>query len=403
MKSKLLILVLFAAAVAGILFFGRQRAQTATNASVSAEPGAAAPAPVPPAPRETVTLPFVYSTEKKEWLDAAIAEFSGAHPEIKIEAVGKGSLEASDAILDGSLKPVLWSPADSLVLQLFASDWLTKNGAAAFGEGDDAPDPLLLSPLVFVAWEDRARALESFGGGTITWKTIHKAVATNQGWPAVKGKADWGFVKLGHTDPTRSNSGLQALVLIALEFYGKNNGTELHVEDVLKPEFQKFLRELEGGVTRFENSTGTFMTDMVRFGPSKYDLAIVYESSAISQLANAQGRWGNLRVYYPKLTLWSDHPLGILRAPWVTDAQRAAARLFATFLRSRPVQERALRFGFRPAETSVPLKTNDAQNPFTRLAEFGVKTDVPSVAAPPDAAVIRNLTALWTRQRQAAR
>lgn len=403
MKSKLLILVLFAAAVAGVLFFNRQRADTALAPSLSAEPGPAPSGSPAAAPSQVVTLPFVYSTEKKEWLDAAIAEFALAHPEIKVEATGKGSLEASDAILDGSLKPVLWSPADSLVLQLFASDWLTKNGQAVFGEGDDAPDPLLLSPLVFVAWEDRARALVSFGGGTITWKTIHKAVASNQGWPAVKGKADWGFVKLGHTDPTRSNSGLQALVLIALEYYGKNTGTELHVEDVLKPDFQKFLRELESGVTRFENSTGTFMTDMVRFGPSKYDLAVVYESSAISQLSNAQGRWGNLHVYYPKLTLWSDHPLGVLRAPWVSEAQRAAARQFAAFLRSRPVQERALRFGFRPAETSVPLKTADAQNPFTRLSEFGVRTDVPSVAAPPDAAVIRNLTALWTRQRQAAR
>ncbi len=399
MKSKVLILVLFVAAALGIFFFNRRGSTPGTAPLASAEPPPTRAA-LPAAPSVVTELPFVYSTEKKDWVDAAVAEFATLHPEIKVVPVGKGSLEASDGILDGSLKPVLWSPADSLVLRLFAGDWLTKNGQAAFGEGDDAPEPLLLSPLVFVAWEDRARALESFGGGTITWKTIHKAVSSNQGWPTVKGKAEWGFVKLGHTDPTRSNSGMQALVLIALEFFGKNTGKELHVEDVLKPDFQKFLRELETGVTRFENSTGTFMTDMVRFGPSKYDMAVVYESSAISQLANAQGRWGNLRVYYPKLTLWSDHPLGILHAPWVTEAQHQAALEFASYLRSRPVQERALRFGFRPAETSVPLKTADAQNPFTRLAEFGVQTTVPSVAEPPDAAVIRNLLSLWTRIHQ---
>lgn len=402
MKSKIVILVLFVGAALAIFVFNRRGtnpgAALSTSASPEPLPGPSAP---PAPPREVTELPFVYSTEKKDWVEAAIAEFSSTHPEIKVTPVGKGSLEASDGILDGSLKPVLWSPADSLVLKLFAGDWLTKNGQAAFGEGDDAPEPVLLSPLVFVAWEDRARALESFGGGTITWKTIHKAVSSNQGWPTVKGKPEWGFVKLGHTDPTRSNSGMQALVLIALEYFGRNTGSELHVEDVLKPDFQKFLRELESGVTRFENSTGTFMTDMVRFGPSKYDLAVVYESSAISQLANAQGRWGNLRVYYPKLTLWSDHPLAILRAPWVSDAQRAAARQFASFLHSGPVQERALRFGFRPAETSVPLKTADAQNPFARLAEFGVQTTVPSVAEPPDAAVIRNLLSLWTRLHQA--
>jgi hypothetical protein len=163
----------------------------------------------------------------------------------------------------------------------------------------------------------------------------HHAVASNQGWPAVKGKADWGFVKLGHTDPTRSNSGLQALVLVALEFFGLRTGSELKVEYLLKPEFQKFLKELESGVTRFESSTGTFMTDMVRFGPSKYDLAVVYESSAISQISNAQGRWGNLRIYYPKLTLWSDNPAAVLRAPWVTDEQRAAGKKLIEFLHSR--------------------------------------------------------------------
>lgn len=395
MKSKILILLLFVAATLAILFFNRRAESPAGSEPISSAkpPGSAAPA----TPREVTELPFLYSTEKKEWLEAAAADFSAGHPEIKVLLVGKGSLEASDGILDGSLKPVLWSPADSMVLRLFAADWLTKNGQAAFGEGDDAPEPLLLSPLVFVAWEDRARALESYGGGTITWKTIHHAVASNQGWPTVKGKADWGFVKLGHTDPTRSNSGMETLVLIALEYFGRNSGSELRVEDVLKPEFQKFLGELESGVTRFESSTGTFMTDMVRFGPSKYDIAVVYESSAISQLSNAQGRWGNLRVYYPKLTLWSDHPLGILHAPWVSETQRAAARLFANYLRSRPVQERALHFGFRPAETSVPLKTTDPQNPFTRLAEFGVQAAVPPVAEPPSAAVIRNLISLWVR------
>jgi ABC-type glycerol-3-phosphate transport system substrate-binding protein len=387
---------LFAAAAIAILLYGRK----GSGPVAAPAPSAAAEPVVSTPPRPVVELPFIYSTEKKDWIEASVAEFSAAHPDIKVVLNGKGSLEASDGIMDGTLKPVLWSPADSLVLKLFAADWLTKNGQAAFGDGDDAPEPLLLSPLVFVAWEDRAKALVSFGGGTISWKTVHKAVSSNQGWPAVKGKADWGFVKLGHTDPTRSNSGLQTLVLIALEYFGRTTGSELKVEDILKPDFQKFLRELESGVTRFENSTGTFMTDMVRFGPSKYDIAVVYESSAISQLANAQGRWGNLRVYYPKLTLWSDHPIALLNAPWVTDAQRAAARQLSAFLRSKPVQERALHFGFRPAETSVPLKTADPDNPFTRLAEFGVLASVPSVAEPPDAAVIRNLLALWTRIHQ---
>src|SRR5262249_25636063 len=156
--------------------------------------------------------------------------------------------------------------------------------------------------------------------------------------------------KLGHTDPTQSNSGLQALYLMTLEFYGKPS---VDVGDLLKPDYQTFVKETEKGVTKFESSTGTFMTDMVRFGPSKYDVAVVYENLAVTEIEHAQGRWGNLRVYSPGTTLWSDHPAAIVQGDWVTDAQKKAARTWIAHLRSREVQERALGFGFRPGDPSV--------------------------------------------------
>ncbi len=150
-------------------------------------------------------------------------------------------------------------------------------------------------------------------------------------------------------------------------------------------------------MTKFEPSTGTFMTDMVRFGPSKYEIAVVYENLAISQFVNAQGRYGNLHVYYPQMTMWSDHPVALVQGDWVTDAQKTAARAWVSYLRSRPVQERALRYGFRPADTSVPLKTEDADNPFVKYAAQGVKLDLPAVAPTPEIGVVRNLTILWQR------
>jgi ABC-type sulfate transport system substrate-binding protein len=136
---------------------------------------------------------------------------------------------------------------------------------------------------------------------------------------------------------------------------------------------------------------------MVRFGPSKYDIAVVYENLAIAQLENAQGRWEPLRIYYPPVTLWSDHPAAVLTAEWVSPAQRDAGRALIAFLRSRPAQERALRFGFRPADPAVPIKTADAANPFARLAQYGVKVEIPPVADTPDGTVVRNLLMMWTR------
>src|SRR5262249_54891530 len=335
-NSRVLIIIGFLVAVGAIVFFTLRR-PGAPSAS-----GTAAEAPT----TASVELQFIYSTEKKGWIEFATEAFNKENPKIAVKLIGKGSLEAAQSIVEGREKPVLWSPADSMGINLAESDWETKNGSRLVApEGsEDGPQPLVLTPLVFVVWEDRADALLKAGKGQVSWKTIHDAIQSNQGWPAVGGKAEWGFVKLGHTDPTRSNSGLQALLLMTFEHYGKTSGLE--IAELLKPEYQKFIVTVEHGVPKFEASTGNFMTDMIRFGPSKYDIAVVYENLVISQIENAQGRWGNLKVYYPETTLWSDHPIAILSGDWVTDAQKKAAREFVAFLRSRPMQERALSYGF---------------------------------------------------------
>src|SRR5262249_8840241 len=281
-----------------------------------------------------VALTVLYSTEKKEWLEGATPAFAREHSDVDVQLVGKGALGARQAILDGQEKPGLWSPADSLVLGLGAADGTTKTGSlliAAEGSSD-APAPLVITPLVFVVWEDRAEPLLKAADGKLTWKALHDAIASNRGWPAVGGKPDWGFVKLGHTDPTRSNSGLEALLSMTLEYWKKSSG--LTVGDLLDPKYQAFVAEIEKGVGKFETSTGTFMDDMIRFGPSRFDIAWVYENLAASQLENAQGRWGNLKVYYPQTTVWSDHPIALLQTDWVTDAQKKAARQYIAFLRS---------------------------------------------------------------------
>ena len=127
---------------------------------------------------------------------------------------------------------------------------MVQEGHPALGVGaDDAvadaaerdPQPLLLSPLVFVVWQDRAEVLTAKTGGVLTWKAIREAVTSPKGWPAVGGKPAWGFVKLGQTDPSRSNSGLQALLSMTLEYYGKSSG--LTVEELLDEKYQQWVKE----------------------------------------------------------------------------------------------------------------------------------------------------------------
>jgi hypothetical protein len=361
----------------------------------SAPPSAPTPAPTP-ATMGPTEVSLLYSSEKKEWIEAAAGLFRKAHPEIRLSLTAMGSLEAARAIAEGKEKPVLWSPADSLAQNLAASDWRTAKGQDLFAsDGADRPQPLVITPLVFVAWEDRGVALLHASGGGIGWRTIHAGAVAQEGWPALGGKAAWGFLKVGHADPVRSNSGLQALYAMTLDFYGKPVGLE--VSDLLRPKYQAFVKEIEKAVPSLESSTTAFMTDMLRFGPSKYDVAVVYESLALAELGTADGRWGKLRLYYPTTTLWSDHPIEVLQAPWVTEPQKAAGRAFIAYLKSRPIQELAVTYGFRPADPAVPLRTGDAQNPFVRLADRGVKLDIPPMAPPPSGEVVHAMLQMWAR------
>ncbi len=92
------------------------------------------------------------------------------------------------------------------------------------------------------------------------------------------------------------------------------------------------------------------MRDMVLRGPSTFDGLLVYESVAIDYLKSAEGRWGELRVVYPKRNMWNDNPYYVLDVPWSSADQRKAAERFLDFLLSVPVQQRSLEHGFRPGE-----------------------------------------------------
>jgi hypothetical protein len=131
MKSKAIILILFVAALGAIVYINRGKI------GGNAAPPGGAVANQPTAP--LTEIEFAYGTEKEAWVKAAVETFNTANPRVKVKLTPIGSLEAAQAILNGTLKPTVWGPADSLVLNLLASDWQTKTGAALFAaSGDDA-------------------------------------------------------------------------------------------------------------------------------------------------------------------------------------------------------------------------------------------------------------------------
>lgn len=343
-----------------------------------------------------IELVFWYSTEKQEWLKTAIERFEAGNPTvggrpITVSLVGLGSGEIVQRVATqdwrGDPPPAVVSPASTLQIVLLKQKQVALAG--------DAPQPLVITPLVLVAWQERAKALWPNGPQPQSfWRDLHDALVDPGGWQAHGGQTQWGLVKFGHTSPLTSNSGTQTLLLLAYSFANKTNG--LSAADAKNPEFQTWLREIEAAVPEFGDSTGTFMASMAQFGPGKYDFGTAYENTALEQAAAAERNWGQkFQIYYPPATLLSDHPFAILAGSWVAPEQQEAARQLRSFLLSSPIQELALESGFRPANPNVDIRTNNQSNPFLNSQATGVKTDLGSQAELPPADVVCQLLDIW--------
>jgi len=83
---------------------------------------------------------------------------------------------------------------------------------------------------------------------------------------------------------------------------------------------------------------------------------VLYESSVADSYSRQPPTDLPVVAVYPREgTFWSDHPIGIVQRDWVKDEHREAAKLYIAYLRAEPQQRKALQYGFRPGDTSLPL------------------------------------------------
>ncbi|MBN2004396.1 MAG: substrate-binding domain-containing protein [Anaerolineae bacterium] len=355
-----------------------------------------------PAP-DPIPLSVLYSTEKTEWLEEAVEQFEATRPRvggrpIEITLTKSGSRELYLDVLDGKAQPDLISPASTLQISLLETLSNGKFGKSLVNPNDkNTCRPVLTSPLVVVAWKDRAEALWGDHPNGNMWRRMHDALVDPRGWEA-HNHPEWGYIKFGHTDPLKSNSGFQTLLLMTYNYYEKTQG--LTSADILSNrEYQQWLIEFEKSISKFGDSTGTYMEEIIAYGPSLYDFVAVYEATAIGQMENAVGRYGELRVYYPPATSLSDHPFCVLQADWVTPEKAQAARLFLDYLSGADMQQLALiKYGFRPVDGTVPL--DQTGSPFLRYAANGIQVQLPSQVETPQGAVLQTLLDFWQRNVQ---
>ncbi|MFN2290369.1 MAG: ABC transporter substrate-binding protein, partial [Anaerolineae bacterium] len=227
-------------------------------------------------PPDPIVVPVLYSTEKAEWMDEAVRRFEATHPRleghpIELELKKMGSREMYLTVLDGTEQPALISPASSLQIRLLEDLSASRFGAPVVDPRDPANcRPVLETPVVLVAWRDRAQVLWGDDPNGSLWLRLHDALTDPRGWEAY-GHPEWGYIKFSHTNPLKSNSGFQTLLLMTYNYFGKTSG--LTGADILSNEdYQRWLIEFESTISKFGDSTGTYMQEIVAYGPSLYDL-----------------------------------------------------------------------------------------------------------------------------------
>ena len=303
-------------------------------------------------------------------------------------------------------QPVIWSPA--------ASGWgaivnqrLTDNGETPI-VGDS--QPFMLTPLVIAMPKPMADAL-GYPATPVGFRDIVDLANNPDGWAAA-GHPEWGQFRLGKTNPNFSTSGLNFTIAEYYAATGKTSG--LTSEDLRRPEVGEFAQSVENAVVHYGDTTLTFLNNWARAdarGTSlTYASAVAVEEKSVLDYnsGNPDGvldagevaqppRVPLVAIYPEEGTLFSDNPLFVLDAPWVSAEQKEAAAKFSDFVTTPENQTKVLEFNFRPGNPQVPVGP-------PIVLENGVNPDEPqTLLEVPRPDVMVSILDTWAEQRKSAR
>jgi len=356
-----------------------------------------------PARPQVVRIQVITALPVESWVQAAADEFSAAGH--KLEGA---TIEVEIIPMDGLAALGKWKrndfaalPADVLLedlpqeklaaLESFPTAWiadgrfLVEIANASFREqlgrdrflndGQYRMRPLANTLLVWGLFRSRgAPLLENLGPPS--WSTFHKAAVAPTGWKELGGDPAWGNFKLAVNSSGERVGGPAAIVTAAGEFFDR---TEILVEDVVDPQFRNWLTELMGAAAQFSGGATSGAESVALFGYTAGDGGQFLESDLLQYMEGIQNRWQEpVVLYYPKVTTWFDFPFAIWAGPETSAMQKNAALAFQGFLLSEGQQRRALEFGLRPADSSLPVSAAE-ESLFEQWRRLGVEDNVSSV------------------------
>jgi Ca-activated chloride channel family protein len=346
-------------------------------------------------PREgALTLQFHSSSAKKSWIDAVTDEFNQKKVEVdgkpiavKVTHVNSG--DSLQQIKDGVAQPEIWSPGDDSWIRLSNEYWRNVHSRAFIQNAK----PLVNVPLVIAMWEPMAKTL-GYPDKPLGWTDIARLAANPKGW-AVYGHPEWGKFKWGHAHP-EANSGFLTVLSEIYAFLGKTSG--MTVDDLKNPKVKDFLKTAESAVEHYGLSNSWIDTFMRTKGPGYLSAATQYENTIIESNKQYGSAPFKLVAIYPKEgAFWTQHPVGIPDADWVTPEERKAGEIYIDYLLQDDAQRKAMELGLRPIRKDLRLAS-----PFTE--ELGVKRDIDAskIFDVPDERILKRVRELWDEAKMPA-
>ena len=313
-------------------------------------------------PGDCIVVDMASSPEKITLMTQLAKEFNGSdqakvgdtcvfvRPRSKASGAGAALLSSGwpDPDANGP-QPVIWSPAAS-AWGAVVNQRLIDKGEAPITEPSTR---FMLTPLVIAMPKPMAEAL-GYPSKPLGFSDIIALANDPQGWAAF-GHPEWGPFRLGKTNPNFSTSGLNFTIA---QYYAATGKTrDLTLEDLARPDVQAFSQSVESAVVHYGDTTLTFLNNMYK--ADARGTALTYASAvAVEEKSVIDYNTGNpdgildpgevprppripLVSIYPKEgTLFSDSPLFILNAPWVSDEQKQGGALFRDFVTKPENQSR---------------------------------------------------------------
>lgn len=308
-------------------------------------------------PASTVYVSFYTANTKEDWINAVTATFNQAgHTTASgkpiVVAVRHGNSGGSQQdILDGAVRPTMWSPGDQSWIDGANAIWQESNDRPLV---PDACPQSVLAPIGIGMWRPMAEAL-GWPDEPISWEMIVALAADPEGWAAT-GHPEWGSFKFGHTHPEFSNSGLLTLTALAYDAVGQTEGLTadmVHSEPVVVA-----MRRLEDITYHYGRQSRTLAEKMIERGPAYLHAVNITEAEVLRlNREHAETTDFPLAFIFPAGgTFWTEQPLCILDGDWVTDEQKEAAAVYRDYLLQPEQQERAVTYGLRPSIAGIPLQ-----------------------------------------------